>query len=1033
MIDWVVGFTLRKRLVVAMICVFAAIYGYYSWTQLAIEAYPDIADTEAQLSTTAPGLAAEEVEQQITIPLERELNGTPSLSFMRSKSTFGLSLITLVFREGTEDYWARQRIMERIQNVTLPPNIAPGLDPLSSPTGQIFYYTLKSDSKGLRELSEIERWVVIPALKQVPGVADINNFGGITTQFQLELDPQQLSRFNLSLANVEAAINANSASAGGSVVTRGELGYVVRGIGLVQTLDDMGAIVVSQSNGTPILVRDLGKLKLSNQERHGILGRNQDSDEVEGTVLLLRGQNPSQVLEGIHAKVAQLNERLKGDDVEIVPYIDRSDLVNATLDKVSHTILTGVALVFIVLILFLGRLRSAVIVAITIPFALVTIFIAMNLTRISANLLSLGAIDFGIIVDGAIVMTEAILRRREAKPDEPLTEADVQEAAVQVARPIFFATLIIITAYLPLFAFQRIEAKLFYPMVYAVGFAQLGALMLAITLVPGLSYLAYRKPGRVFHNPVLGWIEARYRRTLTGSLHRPGIVYLLSVAAVVAVIGLGMTVWREFLPELDEGSIWLHAEMPGGISLAKASQMDAELRAAVLEFPEVATVVTHVGRNDDGTDPWTPSHVEAGVTLRPYTAWPSGETKEDLVRRMGTRLAQLPGYEIAFSQPIMDGVLDYVFEPHSDLSVRIYGDDFAELRRIAKDVAGVLQSVPGTTDVLVDETPPLPQIAIKIDRQAAARYGINVADITDLIQNGIGGGAVSQVFIGERRYDVTVRFAEPARSSPEAIGNLVLPSSSGALVPLSQLAQIKLQSGESTVNRDMNSRYLGVKFNFENRSLPALLADAKKAIAEKVKFDPTHYHLEWGGQFESEQRAETRLGFILGMILSIMIVLLYAQFGLLRQVALILGVVPLATLGGLVALHLTGVTLNVASAIGFIALFGVAVMNGVIMVANLNRVRDLGGPLFEAVLTGAGERLRPVLMTATVATVGMLPAAMATGVGSDVQRSLATVVAGGLVPATLLTLFLVPTFYFVIERLVERRAQAATAEETSSA
>jgi heavy metal efflux system protein len=1033
MIDWLVGFALRKRMVVAMICVFTAIYGYYSWTQLAIEAYPDIADTSSQATTQAPGLAAEEVEQQITIPLERELNGTPGMLFMRSKSTFGLSLITIVFRDGIEDYWSRQRITERIQNVTLPPNLTPGLDPLSSPTGSIYYYTLESNSKGLRELSEIQRWIVIPALKQVPGIADVDNFGGITTQFQLELDPQQLSRFNLSLANVEAAINANSSSAGGSVVTRGDLGYVVRGIGLVQTLDDMGAIVVAQRNGTPILVRDLGKLKLGNQERHGILGKNEENDAIEGTVLLLKGANPSRVMDGVHAKVKELNERLKADDVQIVPYIDRSDLVNATLDKVSHTIFEGVGLVIIVLILFLGSPRSALIVGITIPFALVTAFIAMYLTKISANLLSLGAIDFGIIVDGAIVMTEAILRRREAKPGEPLTEADTREAAVQVARPIFFATLIIITAYLPLFAFQRIEAKLFYPMVYAIGFAQFGALLLAITLVPGLAYLAYRKPGRVFHNHVLSWIEAWYRRTLMGTLNRPAIVYLLSAAAALAVIGLGMTVWREFLPELDEGSIWLHAEMPGGISLAKAMEMDAELRKTVLEFPEVSTIVTHVGRNDDGTDPWTPSHVEAGVVLHPYNTWPAGETKQDLIRRMGARLAQLPGYEIAFSQPIMDSVLDKIFEPHSDLSVRIYGDDFKELRRIAKDIVDVLKSIPGTTDVLVDQLPPLPQIAIKIDREAAARYGINVADITDLIQTGIGGGAVSQVFIGERRYDVTVRFTKQARNSPEAIGNLVLPSSTGALVPLSQLAHIQLQTGESTINRDMNSRYLGVKFNFENRSLAAILADAKKGVAEKVKFDPRLYHLEWGGQFEGEQRAEARFELILALIFGLMIVLLYAEFGVLRQVVLILSVVPLATLGGLIALHVTGVTLNVASGIGFVALFGVAVMNGVIMVANLNRVRDLGVPLFDAVLTGAGERLRPVLMTATVASFGMLPAALATGVGSDVQRSLATVVAGGLLPATLLTLFLLPTFYFVIEHQAARRAQVAATERASSA
>ncbi|HKD31710.1 MAG TPA: CusA/CzcA family heavy metal efflux RND transporter [Xanthobacteraceae bacterium] len=1028
MINWFVGYALRTRLVVAMICIFAAIYGYYSWTQLAVEAYPDIADTSSQVVTQAPGMAAEEVEQRITIPLERELNGTPGLLFMRSKSTFGLSLITIVFRDGIEKYWARQRINERIQAVTLPSGITAGLDPVTSPTGQIYYYTLESDTKGQRELSEIQRWIVIPALKQVPGVADVSNFGGITTQFQLELDPQQLARFNLSLANVESAINANSSNAGGSVVARGDLGFVIRAIGFVQSLDDLGAIVVTQRNGTPIFLRDLGRLKLANLERHGIVGKNQQNDVIEGTVLLLKDDNPSRVLEGIHAKVAELNERLAADDVQIVPYYDRSDLVDQTVSKVSHTILQGIGLVLLVLILFLGSPRSALIVGITIPFAMVTVFVLMNLFKISANLLSLGAIDFGIIVDAAIVVTDAILRRREANPDERLTEEDAVLAANQVARPIFFATLIIITTYMPLFAFQRLEAKLFYPMVYAVGFAQFGALLLALSLVPGLAYVAYRKPRRVFHNYVLGWIEAGYRRALQGLLHRPGIAYLLAAGAAVTVVALATTVPREFLPDLDEGGLFLHGEMVGGISLAKASKMDADLREAVLEFPEVSTVVNHIGRNDDGTDPNTPSHLEMLIVLHPYDTWPSGESKEDLIRRMKARLAELPGYELAVSQPILDSIKDKIFEPHSQLAARIYGDDFDELRRIGKDVATVLKATSGTAEVLVDDRPPLGQITITADREAAARYGINVADITDLIQTGIGGGAVSQVFIGERHYDTTVRFPEAVRSSPEAIGRLPLTSSSGALIPLSQVARIKLQQGESTINRDMNRRYLMVKFDSAGRSLPALLANAKRAVAEKVSFDPRRYHIEWVGHFEDEQRAEARFVLILGLILGLMIVLLYAEFGLLRQVILILGVVPLATLGGLIALHITGVTLNVASGVGFIALFGVAVMNGVIMVANLNRVCDLGIPLMEAVVIGASERLRPVLMTATVATVGMLPAATATGVGSDVQRSLATVVAGGLLVATLMTLFLLPTTYFVIERLAARFAGAGARE-----
>jgi cobalt-zinc-cadmium resistance protein CzcA len=546
-IDWLVSFALRKRLIAAMICVFAAVYGAYSWNQLAIEAYPDVADTASQVVTQASGLAAEEVEQQVTIPLERELNGTPGLAMMRSRSTFGLSLITIVFRDGIEDYWSRQRIMERIQNVTLPPGLSPGLDPLSSPTGQILYYTLESTSKNLRELSEIQQWTVIPALKQVPGVADIQNFGGLTTQFQLELNPQQLMRFSLSLKNVTDAITANSSNAGGSVLNRGELGYIIRGIGTVLTLEDMGNIVVTQRNGTAIFVRDLGKLKLSNQERHGILGKDDRSDAVEGTVLLLRGENPSRVLEGVHAKVTELNDRLRAEDVKIVPYLDRSGLVDATVAKVSHTVFEGIGLVLIVLILFLGSPRSAVLVGITIPFAMVVAFILMNHTRIPANLLSLGAIDFGIIVDGAIVMMDAILRRREATPAEPLSEADVRAAASQVARPIFFSTSIIIAAYLPLFAFQRIEAKLFYPMAYAVGYAQFGALLFALMVIPGLAYFAYRRPARVFHNPVLDLVGVGYRRVLQGSLRRPGMAYVLGAGAATAVVLLGITVWREFL------------------------------------------------------------------------------------------------------------------------------------------------------------------------------------------------------------------------------------------------------------------------------------------------------------------------------------------------------------------------------------------------------------------------------------------------------------------------------------------------------
>ncbi|WP_442680266.1 efflux RND transporter permease subunit [Sphingomonas sp. ASY06-1R] len=1022
MIERFIRLAITRRRIVLLIALLVAAYGWYSWRQLSIEAYPDIADVSSQVITQAPGLAAEEVEQQITIPLERALNGTPGLTIMRSKSTFGLSLITLVFRDGSEDYWSRQRIQERIQGVTLPTGITPGLDPLTSPIGEIYRYTLESDTLGQRELSELQQWEVIPALSQIQGVAGVNNFGGITTQYEVELDPAQLQRFGLSLKSVEDAITANNHSTGGSVITRGEQGYVVRGVGALHDLSDLGNVAVTQKGGSPVLVRDLGKVRLSQMERHGILGKDEHGDAIEGIVTLLRGENPSHVMDDVHAKVEELNVELARKGARIVPYLDRSDLVHTTIDKVSHTVLEGVGLVLIVLILFLGSVRSALIVAVVIPLAMLIAFILMNVTHVPANLLSLGAIDFGIIVDGAIVMMESLLRRREARPDKPLTRAEAVDAAVQVGRPIFFATIIIITAYMPLFAFQRIEAKLFTPMAFTVSYALLGALLVAMTLVPGLAYIAFRKPTKTFHNPVLLRIERGYGVALRRCLATPAIIYAVAGVAAVAVLLLGATVGREFLPALDEGSIWLQVQLPSGISLQESKGMAGELRRAVRTFPETSYIVTQLGRNDDGTDPFTPSHIEASVGLHPPSTWPSGETKADLIRRMDAKFKTMPGFTVGFSQPMIDGVYDKMAGAHSELVIKIYGDDFAELRRIGNAIVTVLNKTPGSADVALDQEPPLPQLVIRIDRAACARLNVNAGDIAELIQTGIGGAGIDQLYVGDRRYDIAVRFPAAARSTIGEIRNLPITTGTGAQVPLSAVADIQLKMGESTITREMGHRHLTVKLDYRDRDLSSFLHDAQRNIAAQVKFDKTNYHLEWGGQFENQARAESRLRVILCVMFGAMGLLLYIQFALVRQVLLILGAVPLATLGGLVALHVTHSTLNVASSVGFIALFGVAIQNAIIMVSNLNTHRVDGEGLLEAVLRGANERLRPVLMTATVATIGMLPAAVHTGVGSDVQRGLATVVVGGLIVATALTLFVVPTLYYVIERAASRRA-----------
>ena len=1030
MIDRFVALCLHRRQLVWLIVIVVAIFGYLSWKALQIEAYPDIADVTSQVITQYPGHAAEEIEEQVTIPLERELNGIPGLQVMRSHSTFGLSLITLVFRDGVDDYWARQRIQERIAGVDLPPSANPGLDPLTSPIGEIYRYTLQSTFRDQRELREFQEWVVIPRLKQVTGVADVTNFGGETTQFQLIVDPAKLAQYNVSLVQVTAAVQANNANAGGSIVVRGEQGYVVRGIGLIRSLQDLGNIVILAKNGTPVFLKNLGTLQLGALERRGILGKDSNPDSVSGIVLLLRGMNPSIVLEGVHKQVDALNHGILPPDVRLVPYLDRTELVHTTIHRVSQTLLEGMALVLVVLILFLGSWRGAFIVAITIPVSLLFAFILMHFTNIPANLLSLGAIDFGIIVDASIVVMENILRSREEHPEAKLTERDARTSAVQVARPIFFATVIIITAYLPLFAFQRVEKKLFSPMAYVVGYSLLGALLMALAIIPGLALVTYQRPRKAFRNPVLAYLSDLYERTIRHLTVHPWHAIVPGIIAAVLALVLSITIGKEFLPYLDEGSIWLQVQLPPGLSLPKAISMANELRAATLEFPEVSTIVTQLGRNDEGTDPWTPSHIESFVGLKPYSTWPNEESKQDLIKKLADRYTRIPGASVGFSQPMIDGVNDKISGAHSDLVIKVFGQDFGEMRRIAGSIVDVLDKVSGAADVTINQEPPLPQIQVKVDREAAARFGINIADVAGIIESGIGGKAVSTLFLGERKYDIAVRFPESVRGSPDEISSLTVTLPSGARIPLSQVARVGTSTGESTITREMNRRHITVRLNLRGRDLSSFLTEAQGKIAQEVKFDPTKYQIEWGGQFENQQRAQRRLAFIVPGVLALIFVLLYSAFGTIRHSALILTIVPVALLGGLIGLYARGMTINVSSAVGFIALFGVAVQNGVIMVANLNHQRDAGLELADAVVLGARQRFRPVLMTATVAALGLLPAALARGVGSDVQRPLATVIVGGLGTATLLTLLVLPSIYLLMERRALQVAATTEGEDS---
>ncbi|UKB80505.1 efflux RND transporter permease subunit [Chryseobacterium sp. MEBOG07] len=1017
--------SIQKRWLMLALFLLLGFFGYYSWTRLSIEAYPDIADVTSQVVTQVPGLAAEEVEQQITIPLERSLNGLPGMHVMRSKSTFGLSIITMVFDDGIDDYWARQRIQERLTDVDLPYGAQPGLDPLTSPIGEVYRYIIESNNHSLRELTDLQKFVIIPRIKQVSGIADVTNFGGITTQFQIELDPHKLEQYGLSLSEVTETISKNNVSAGGSMLPRGNLAYVIRGIGLVKDLNDLGKIVVKTQNGVPVFLNDVGTLKYGNLERKGVLGytdrKRNYSESVEGIVLLLRGQNPSQVLDGVHEAIEELNNETLPPGVKIHPFLDRTDLVKTTLTTVSHTLTEGIVLVIIVLIIFLGSWRGALLVAITIPLSLLFAFILMHFTNIPANLLSLGAIDFGIIVDGAIVMLETILKKREENSEETLEEKTITQRVIEVAKPIFFSTIIIITAYLPLFAFERVEKKLFTPMAFTVGYALLGALAVALLLIPGLAYVIYRKPQKIYHNKWLEKIAAAYGKKIEKILQAPKRVIIPIVIVLVSSGILSYTVGKDFLPELDEGSIWLQVQLPPGISLAKSKEMSDTLRARTLKHPEITYMMIQAGRNDDGTDPWTASHFEVSIGIKPYSEWPAGKTKADLIKELAADYKNMPGFTVGFSQPMIDGVMDKISGAHSELVVKVYGEDFKETRRIAENILSTLNTIPGSADLAIDQEPPLPQLQIIADRDKIAQYGLNVADVADLIEVALGGKAISQIFIGNKVYDISCRYTEDSRDTPDKIGNLMLTSASGAKIPLSQVAEVKLSTGESTITREMNKRHLTVKLNLRGTDLSSFLKEAQNKIEKDIKYDHEKYQVKWGGQFENQNRAYSRLAFIVPLALAIMFLLLYGAFGDFKQALVLMSIVPLALFGGMLALNIRGMSLNVSSAVGFIALFGVAIQNGVIMISHINDLRKKGYELKQAAIKGAKDRFRPVLMTATVAVIGLFPASLATGIGSDVQRPLATVIVYGLMFSTILTLFVLPAIYFMAERRNEKQ------------
>jgi len=1038
MIRALIDFALRNRLLVLGGGLVLFLWGIVSFHNLPIEAYPDVADTYTQIITQWPGHAAEEVEQQITVPLEVELNGVAHLTHLRSVSLAGLSVITIIYDDDITTFDARAEVIQRLQNVTLPNSVNPGLGPDYSPTGQIMFYTLQSTNPkyDVMELKTLNDWFVVNQLKSVPNVVDVNPFGGPTREYQVQIDPDKLVSYGLSLSQVEQALAANNTNAGGGFIERGEQALNVRAVGLMQTTDDIGATVVKVQGGTPVRVRDIANVMQAPKVRLGQLGKTirhkdgtviNDDDVVEGIVLLRKGAEADATLEALHEKVAELNGTkgrtgLLPAGVELVPHLDRSDLVHYTTRTVLRNLTDGVLLVTLILFLFLGNVRSALIVTITIPFSLLFAAILLDLRHIPANLLSLGALDFGMVVDGSVVMVENILRHTEFATAKRTFLETIAIAAHEVQRPVFFARIIIIAAYLPIFTLQRVEGRLFRPMAWTVAFALLGALIFALLIAPVLCSMLFKDKIKEWRNPVLEKLNRAYAQTLDWCFDhiRLTLGAGLLAAALMLFLAFSGIIGSEFLPHLDEGAIWVRGTLAPSSGPSASITLAKQARLVLANFAEVTQVVSQVGRPDDGSDASGFYNTEFFVDLLPRSRWrPQFKTKDDLIAAMDKALGQFPGVDWNFSQPISDNVEEAVSGVKGELAVKLFGHDLKTLEQKAEEMQNVMSQIPGVADLGTFQVRGQPNVNLVVDRAAADRFGINVGDIQDAVETAVGGKAVSQILIGEQRYDLTVRYQEQFRKTVGDISRIRLLAPSGERVSLGQLCHISLDDGASTIYREGNSRYIAIKYSVRGRDLGSTVEQAINQVYWKVQL-PEGYHLDWTGEYESQQRANRRLAFIVPITVLLMAFILYSAFGSWKWVGLILIVVGLSPLGGFFSLLLTGTHFSVSSGLGFLALIGVSVEIGVIMIEYINQLRVRGLPVREAAREGAGLRLRPIMMTMLVATLGLLPAAMSHDIGSDSQRPFAIVVVGGLIVELFISVILWPTLYVAWARPGDR-------------
>ena len=1026
MIRKLVDFSLENRFLVLSAALLLLFWGAISFHQLPVEAYPDVANNYVEIITQWPGISAEQIEQQVTIPLEVVMNGIPHVVHLRSFSLFGLSDLKLIFDDDEENAWNRERVLERLSQLTLPPGVVPQMGTDWSPVGQIYFFTLKSANPNydVMELKSIEDWVIEKNFKAVPDVVDVASFGGPTREYQVRVDPNKLVSYGLSLAQVEQQLTSNNANAGGSFIESGLQQINIREVGLVKTVRDIEDTVLTTKTGTPLRVKDIAvvaqgpKIRLGQFARaiHREDGKIIDNDDVvSGIVLLRKGANADEALAGIHAKVAELNDRILPPGVKVVPFVDRTDLVHFTTHTVLHNLTEGIILVVIILFLFLGNARGALIVALTIPFSLLFAATCLRLKGIPANLLSLGALDFGMVVDGAVVMVENIVRHLSHPETAYKTPIErIRDAAHEVQRPVFYAIAIIITAYLPIFTLQRVEGRLFHPMAWTVAFALLGALVFSILIAPVLSSVLFRKGVSEWRNPAMEFSKTRYRSALRWAIeHRMTTVGGACLGFALAVyLTLGGVIGSEFLPHLDEGALWVRGTLAPSTGPTEGIRLANQARVLLCSFPEVTQCTSQVGRPDDGTDTTGFFNTEYFVDLKPKEKWRPvfHQDKDELIAAMQRELDKIPGVIWNFSQPIADNMEEAVSGVKGELAVKIYGTDLKLLESTADQIVAAMRQVNGIEDLGVFRVLGQPNIEFHVDRLQAARHQINVADVQDAIQTAVGGTALTQVLQDEQRYDLVMRYLPQYRDTKEAIENIRLLSPSGERVALSQLCNVEERDGASEIYREGNERYVAIKYSVRGRDLGGAVEDAIKKVNAQVRL-PRGYHIDWAGEYESEKRAEARLLVIVPLTILVIFGILYTMFRSLKWALLILANVAMAPIGGLLALLITGTHFSVSSGVGFLALFGVSVQTGVIMLEYINQLRVRGHTIEEAAVDGAVLRLRPIIMTMLVATLGLLPAALSRAIGSDSQRPFAIVIVGGLVGALLLSIFLLPTLY----------------------